>query len=201
MGKIVSGVTDAIGLTDTKGERDARNRANDLTDQSLQMSRENIAFQKEQLEEWEDTYGDIEQNLSNYFENLSPEKQAQLGLTASNRNFQEARRVLKETLDQRGLGGSKFAESQLLQADIGQARDTATIRALAEEDVINKQLTFLGLGLGQGGQALGNINQASIAGANTTAQGAATSASIANNMFSNNSATLRQLVPEVSFSL
>ena len=70
MGKLVSGVTDALGLTNTKGEKRAAQAAATANANALAMSKDQIelakqelAFQKEQYADWTNIYGDMQANL------------------------------------------------------------------------------------------------------------------------------------------
>ena len=90
MGDVVGGITDAIGLTNNKGEKEAAKNAARAADNSYALSKEAIEFQKEQYKDWKAVYGDIQTNLGDYYKNLTPEKIISVGLTNQQKEYQAA---------------------------------------------------------------------------------------------------------------
>lgn len=216
MGEIVGGITDALGLTDYKGQRRAQDNAaaaardaNQLSRENMEivkeMSEANLNFQKEQYNDWKAVYGELQENLGEYFNNLGPEKVTALGLQEQQRAHQQSEEQIKRTMAQRGLGDSKFETYVQTISDVDNANKRATIRATAEERSAQQRMSFLGLGLGQGTQMLGHINSAAgmgISGQNQAAgmgiNALTNQANMYNNQFgvfaNNNAAMMRQIL-------
>lgn len=166
MGSVVSKVTDAVGLTDYDGAAKAQAEAGKAvakaTDKSLQIARENIAFQREvfdfqreQHSAWESIYGNIQENLGEYYNNLTASKYATRATAQIASEYQKATRELTQQLAQRGIagGGAEAAGRTYLAGQ--KAGAMATVRAEAPEAVAKAKQGFLGIGLGQGTQMLG----------------------------------------------
>lgn len=185
MGKIVSTVTDAVGLTDTKGQEKAAKGAAAAQANSLAMTKEQLAFMKEQYADWKAVYGDVQTNLGTYYKNLTPEKITALGLENQQREFQIASAEVDKMFAQKGIAPtSGMAVHTKATATFQNAEARAKIRSSAEQDVADEKLKFLGVGLGQGAQMLGTISNAY----NT---GITTQANVGNNSL-NNSTSLSQ---------
>lgn len=164
MGGLVSGITDAIGLTNTKGEKRAAAAASAANAQALAMSKEQIAlakeeldFQKAQYQDWKNIYGDIQENLGAYYKNLTPDKLVALGLENQQREFQQVDTAIRRELAQKGLEGSGIERAVTTDIAYKNAATRAGIRTSADRMVNEEKLGFLGIGLGQGTQLLGII--------------------------------------------
>lgn len=164
MGGIVSKVTDAVGLTNTKGEKAAARAAEQANAQSYAMSKEQIAFMKEQLQfqkdqytDWKNIYGDVQTNLGNYYKNLGEEKIVTLGLQNQQMEYQAAVKEIERDFAQRGLTGSGAEMAVKSNATFQNAEARAKIRTEAPQKVAEQKLQFLGVGLGQGTQMLGIV--------------------------------------------
>ena len=125
-----------------------------------EASAEQLAFAKQQYQDWQDTYGNIQSNLSEYYNNLTPEYYATQGLQAFQTEHQAAMRQVEQNLAQRGLSDSALAAGIESQAELDAAESKAAIRAGAEQQVLNAQSNFLSIGMGGGSAATGAINQA-----------------------------------------
>ncbi len=167
MGGIVGGITDAIGLTNNKGEKAAARAASEANAQSYALSKEQIALAKEQLEfqksqyaDWKEIYGDIEENLAEYYKELTPTKLTAMGLENQQREFQAARTAIARDYAQRGLTGSGMEAATGTALTYANAEARARIRTEAPEKTVQAKLGFLGVGLGQGAGLLSNVNAA-----------------------------------------
>lgn len=194
MGGIVGGITDAIGLTDHKGQRHAQGNAARAADNANELSRENIEFQREQYKDWKSVYGELQENLGEYFNSLGPEKVTALGLQEQQKAHQQFEEQIKRTMAQRGLGGSKFEAYVQASADIDNNNRRAQIRATANEKSAQQKMSFLGLGLGQGTQMLGHINNATNTGVNAFSNKANMYNSQFTTFANTNAAMMRQFV-------
>jgi hypothetical protein len=168
MGKVFGKVTDAIGLTDYEGQEQAAKQAGfanaqqyKLTQESIKLQKETLEFQKEQYEDWQNIYGDIQENLGEYYSDLNPDDLTALGLQNQQREFQRAVKTMEREAAQRGISGSGIEYAAKSTATFQNAEARARIRTEADERVAEQKLGFLGIGLNQGQNMLGNINQAS----------------------------------------
>ena len=164
MGGIIGGITDAIGLTNHKGEKQAANAAAEASAQSYAMSQEQIAlakdqlqFQKDQYGDWLNIYGDIQTNLGNYYKDLDPNKLVSLGLEKQQREFQQVQTAIQRDMAQRGMTNSGQDMVISAQNKVSNATARAAIRAGGDAAVAEQKMQFLGLGLNQGTQMLGII--------------------------------------------
>lgn len=152
--------TDAIGLTDHAGAEAARAQSAAAQAESAALTKEQIAFQREQYEDWKGIYGPLQEDLGTYFKNITGNTIAAEQLTQIQRESQAAQQQIDQQFAQRGLGGSGLEAAALTQNIFGTAQQKAQVRASADEQAMNKKMGFLGLGMGQGSNMLGNINQA-----------------------------------------
>jgi hypothetical protein len=157
---MVGSITDAFGLTNNKGEEKAAKAAAQAADRSYALTEEQVKFNREQYSDWKDIYGDLQENLGNYFKDLGEDKIMSLGLTNQQKEYQAARMEVTKEIAQRGLTGSGIETDVLASGAFQNATARATIRSTAEDTVQQKKLAFLGIGLGQGGAYLGGVNQA-----------------------------------------
>jgi len=167
MGSVIGSITDAIGLTQHGNERKAAKLAAQASAQGFAMSKESIAlakeqlaFQKQQYTDWQGIYGDIQTNLGDYYNSLTPDKIATLGLENQQREFQVVNDSIKRDFAQRNLQNSGQETATKTNAAYSNASARAQIRTNAPKEVAAEKLKFLGVGLGQGTQLLSNIGNA-----------------------------------------
>ena len=174
VGGLLGKATDFVGLTDYEGQKKEQNAAVSATeraaDQSYQLSKENIAFQREQYADWKAVYGDLQDNLGDYYNNLSSSKYATQAIQANQQEFAKTSKQLDTSLAQRGLSSSGAQAASMTAMSQQLAQANATARYSAEDTVKQQQLGFLGVGLGQGSAMLGNIGNAYSSGASTSVQ-------------------------------
>jgi hypothetical protein len=84
-----------------------------------------LAFEQQKYDDWKETYGGIEDNLSEYYNSLTPEYYAARGLEAFQKEQQRAFTTIKSSLAQRGIEDSGIA----LAAERAFAQDAAIQRA------------------------------------------------------------------------
>jgi len=167
MGSVFGGITDAIGLTDYKGEKQAAaasaaasRHGYELSKEQIEMAKEQIAFTKEQYADWQNIYGDLQENLGEYYKSLTPEKLTTLGLENQQREFQQVDTALRREFAQKGITGSGEETAALTGVAYSNAAARAKIRASADKTVAEEKLKFLGVGLGQGSQLLAGVGDA-----------------------------------------
>ena len=128
-----------------------------------------LEFNKKQYQDWQDIYGPIQQNLSDYYQRLTPQLYESWGVQNIQAEYQKALEQVNEHLAQRGIDTSGIAAQNELSMAQQAAQQRAQVRAEAPQMVANAQAKFLGLGLGNQGALAGNIsnaygNMANIAG-------------------------------------
>lgn len=107
-----------------------------------------LAFEYEKYDDWQATYGAIQDNLSQYYQNLTPEYYAAVGLEAFEQQQAASMRRVEENLAQRGLADSALSASIESQAELDAAETRAGIRRDAPAAVRQEQSNFLAMGLG-----------------------------------------------------
>ena len=133
-------VTDAVGLTDYKGQEEARdiaNRnaalANKQADRSYGLTKEELAFQRQQYEDWKSIYGPLQEDLGTYFKNLTGETLSQRDLVEIQKASQEAQEAMDKQLAQRGLAQSGLQAESIMRNQLQTSQLKANARATAEE--------------------------------------------------------------------
>lgn len=168
MGNFIGKVTDTIGLTDHAGEKraaeaatNAQNGANEMSKDAIDFQKQQLEFQKEQYADWNNVYGDIQKNLGDYYKNLDPDKLVSLGLENQQKQFQQVQDSIKRDFAQRGITNAGQEIALTANNAVQNATAKAAIRTNADQTANQAKMNFLSLGLGQGTQMLGTINNAS----------------------------------------
>ncbi len=143
-------VTDTLGLTDHGAVEKAAEEVKAARKAATRASANELAFRKAQFKIWESVYGDIQENLGNYYRDLGADKIRTLGLQNQARAQVEATKETERIFAQRGLTGSGLETSELTRIASEGAEQRAEIRFNAPEVAAGRQASFLSLGLGQG---------------------------------------------------
>lgn len=115
-----------------------------------QASAEQLAFEREQYDDWQEIYGPLQENLADYYTNLTPEFYEAVGLQNYQQELQDTQSAISERIAQSGLSSRSGVEQSLLaQAEIQGAEDRAQIRSDAERQTQEDKTRFLQIGLGQ----------------------------------------------------
>lgn len=130
-------------------------RAQDKADAASQAQ---LALAKEQYERFTRIYGPIEENLAEFYNNLSSDNLAAIQLTAQRRETQAAKTNISRQLEQRGLAGSGVEAEVMKGVELSSAEQRAEIRANAPLQAAQAKTNFLGIGLGQGQQASNTLS-------------------------------------------
>lgn len=144
----VAGATVVGSVVSSKSASKAANKAAESNDAATLATLEQLDFAKQQYADWQATYGDIQENLSSYYSNLTPEYYAARGLEAFNQEQQASMTRIEQNLAQRGLGDSPLAASINAQSELNAAESRASIRAGAEDAVSQQRANFLSIGMG-----------------------------------------------------
>lgn len=143
-----------------------------------------LAFEQEQWDEWQATYGPVQDQLANYYETLTPTFRVTQGLEAHEKEMNRSLKKIEESFAQRGISTSGIAAQTRTELSVASAEERARIRAQAPLEVAKEKLGFLQIGLGQNPQQgmRDALDDANIRAANT-AQIAAQNAGIARGAF------------------
>lgn len=107
-----------------------------------------LAFQKEQYQEWQDVYGPIQDNLAEFYNNYDAEEVTSLGLQNIEKEYTASKEVLIQEMAQRGMDTSGLTAAGLTQLGAAKASEKAAVRSNAELQAVQAQQSFLGMGLG-----------------------------------------------------
>lgn len=185
-GGLIGKATDFVGITNHKGQKQDQERADSMANSSIAATQANIEIQREQLQflkdqyaDWQDVYGDLQKNLGDYYKGLSVDGEKlkidtnlSFTLQALATEYAQAEKDTKRQMAQAGIEGSGIQAASQMLTNNAYASERARARAQADVEKTNagdivaqKQMGFLGLGLGQGQALLGNMtNQAGNAG-------------------------------------
>jgi hypothetical protein len=125
----------------SESAEDAQSAASDSADASL-------GFERQKYNDWKAAYGDIQTNLSDYYNTLTPDMYEAQGLEIFQQEHQAALETARTTLAQRGILDSGIAAQVELQGAQDLAEGRAKIRQEAPLAVEAERLNFLQVGLG-----------------------------------------------------
>lgn len=117
-----------------------------------EVSMEQLDFQKQQYSNWEDIFGPIQQNLSNYYKNLSSDTIASSGLQNIEQQYATSRQSLDQALAKRGITNSGATAAGLTQLETARMLGKAQVQTNAPMMAAQQQSNFLAGGLGQQSQ-------------------------------------------------
>jgi hypothetical protein len=139
---IAGGVALTSAYFSNKDAKDARKEAGTIEQQQLD-------FEQQRYNDWQSIYGGLQENLGEYFMELSPEDYEVMGLEAYEVEKERALTGLTERLAQRGIDDSGLAAAAELQLENTSMVERANIRRSSEAMVAEDKLRFLQVGLGQ----------------------------------------------------
>jgi len=145
----VTGTIAAVtGATSLFGSISASNAASDATDAQSAAEAAALNFQKQQYQDWQDTFGPIQDNLSMYYQNISPDYYEATGLANFQKERQQQLTDLNTSLAQRGLTNSGLAATVKRENAIDTAEQRAQIRTGAKQQAVSDMSNFLQIGMG-----------------------------------------------------
>lgn len=121
-----------------------------------------LDFEKEKYQDWKDIYGDLEQNVADFYNNLTPDFLIGAGLEAEAKEFNTAKNNINATIAQRGLGGSGLETDVIAGAEVRSAENRAEIRREAPFKVAEAKQGFLSSNLAAKSAAERNISSAMV---------------------------------------
>ncbi len=140
----------AIGLAGTYlKSRAAGKAARRAGNQAADADAAQLAFDQERYDEWQATYGPIEDSLAAYYDTLDPTLRTVQGLEQYEKEKDRAMKQMNENLAQRGIATSGIKAQGEMEFAVAGASDRARIRAEAPISVAKEKLSFLQVGLNQ----------------------------------------------------
>lgn len=143
-----------------------------------------LEFEKAQYDDWQSVFGPVQDNLSKYYQSITPDYYEAAGLEAFQKERDAQLQQLQENLAQRGLATSGVAAALERSNAIDTAQTRANIRREAPAKAAEEQSRFLQIGMGLNpsssySTALSQTAQAQQANANLQAQAAGSAISSA----------------------
>lgn len=202
LGGDMSQATDDMGFTDHEGERYNRDLAAKQEQKSTDLIQSSLDTQVEKYNEWKTIYGDLQEDVSTYFKNLTGDSLATKQIQQVQQAYQASQKQMDEQLAQRGLSGSGAAVQGLIQNSQTMASASANIRANSELEANKQKMGFLNTGLSQDISLTQGIAQTGISGANiqgTLAGGSSSNAtSLTNTGLSNTTSKSEEMGQSIS---
>ncbi len=127
----------------------SNNASNRATKSAQQSEASALEFEQERYNDWKETYGDLEDNLADYYGGLTADYYEAMGLETFQQEFETNMTRMNETLNQRGIVDSGISASLELQSSLSASESRATIRRDSERQVNADKTNFLQIGLGQ----------------------------------------------------
>lgn len=109
-----------------------------------------LAFNQQRYDDWLNVYGPVQDNLADYYDTLTPEYYATMGLEEFEKERSQAMEQLSTNLAQRGIATNSGIGLQLkTNMDTSAAETRANIRRAAPTEVVQQKQNFLQIGLSQ----------------------------------------------------
>ena len=124
------------------------------------MGAQGVEQAQQLLDSWEGTFGGIQDNLSDYFNNLDPAKYATEAKNKFSQNLQKQMTQFNETMAASGLQSAGMRQQAAKEAAFKTAETNAQIDMKAPEQVAQMQQGFLQFGEPQRQEAQSQFNSA-----------------------------------------
>ena len=115
---------------------------------------EALQFAQQMLTDWEETFGKVEDNLSEYYNELDPAKYSQEYKTALNENIDKQLKQTNEYFASTGLLTSGMQAQSAKEAAFAKAQGGAQADLMADDKVASMKQGFLNTGANQKSNAL-----------------------------------------------
>jgi len=137
---IGSGVGGAI--EGDEAQRDAERKA-------AKSRAEYMEHQKGIYKDWQEVYGSVEKNLSEFYQNLTPESLTTMGLQKVEQEFTKQQTDIQRSFGQRNIDSPAALVQILNQSEIAEAEARAGVRATAPFKVAEAKQAFVATGKGE----------------------------------------------------
>ncbi len=127
-------------------------------DQALGYGEDALGFAQGLLEDWETTFGGIQENLSQYYSNLDPAKYAQEYKTNLNQNIDKQVGQVNDKMASSGLQTAGMKQQLDKEAAFAKAEGGAQADLMAEDKVNAMKQGFVNTGASQQANAQSSIS-------------------------------------------
>ena len=155
---IGAGVSMSSASKASKSSSAALASADAASQLQYEVSMEQKKKKKTQYANWENIFGPIQQNLSNYYKNINPDTIASSGLQNIEQSYTQSRQNLDQQLAKRGISNSGAAAAGLTQLETARMLGKAEVNTNAPMIAAQQQSNFLAGGLGQQSQLQSGIS-------------------------------------------
>lgn len=145
----MSGVATAIAGAAVLGAVVSKNASDKANKTAKNAAQSELAFAQQQYDDWLEVFGPIQDNLADYYNNLTPDYIASTGLQNVERERASALDRVNQSLAQRGLLGSGLEAAAIVDIELETAEQKAQVRSEAPMLAAQQKLGFLTLGYGQ----------------------------------------------------
>ena len=142
-------VTGVVAGTSVLGASMASDASKQATKSAQQSDAAALAFAQQQYDDWLKIFGPIQDNLSKYYNSMTPDRIEAQGRQAIELERDQWLGRIEEDFAARGLGDSALMGSAVADIERSTAIAKANVSANAEDMVAQRQLGFLSLGYGQ----------------------------------------------------
>lgn len=139
-------LTAGVGLV---GNFMASNAQKNATNAAMAMQQQQLDFDKKRYDDWYNVYGTQQEEIGEYFKNLTGEELSAKQIEEIQKAGQATNEQITTTLAQRGMTNNGLEASLLNSNTFDTEQKKAEARADSEEDLINQKMKFLSIGLGQ----------------------------------------------------
>lgn len=148
----------ALGAASSySSSKKASSAAAAATESSEASSAAQLAFTKEQYADWKNTFGGLSENLSDFYNNLTPAHYEASGVQNLKETYASATKNIDQALAQRGIASSGLQAQAMTDLASSEAKAEAEVRTQAPYAVAQQQMSFLSLGMNQGQNAVNNV--------------------------------------------
>lgn len=145
-GAAAAGASASASAKAAKANMSAADRAATLqaeaAERQAEIAQEQLDFQKQQYEDWESVYGPVRENLSDFYQDLTPETYTASGLSQIDQQYEATLLEFDRQFAQRGID-SPAQDALQLQVGLNAAGQKAAIRQRAPLTVASAQQGFL----------------------------------------------------------
>ncbi len=139
---IGAGVSLIGGAMSRKSSKKSQSKADD-------MSQKELDFQQARVDDWKAVYGDLQDNLSEYYNNLDSDAYITQGLESIEIEKERSQEMMSQNFAQRGISDSGIAVRSDMNLEMDTMQQRADVRRSADSAVADEKMRFLQVGLGQ----------------------------------------------------
>lgn len=135
------------------------NKAEQASERAEALSAAELDFAMERYDDWKAIFGPLEENMADFYNNLTPEVLETAGLELQSEEFSKAREQAMTTLEQRGLTGSGLEADFTAKSNLTSAESRAKIRRDAPFKVAEMQQGFLNSNITEKSASMAGVSQ------------------------------------------